>query len=576
VTYATVPDEYKPGAGRNGIAPRRIISPLNFLDIAEPFYRESEPVPKGVMIKSAWLKAAGIDHLGVPGDPPHMRTYDTYFEITWRCLNRLPEYEVNSILFKDSNLSIAFLTDIVALNAAGKENLKRELSGNTNSTSSDADDKTALAAAFDQLEVGKKKEARKKKKTDLQMALQKTFKPFTYIRLLRQSVISLHLFKYGEIERLIRSVLQAKGGTEVTPVLSSTELEELQHYLGRFHPVSSSLLEYELRYRVNDPGKLTELVAKEQGDLETHKEWLKIHFKKDTPLSASLLKTLLSIKPIYDEASEELYMSSRMIDVLVQINDFLNLPRWQEVRGEKVAEDTHHKLLVFCTRPKALALLGLHMRRMFGVCQHGENTDLPWTYGHYHERLSDSQRSNLVAVFNDETSKLSVLLMTYGVGAQALNLQGGNVVIHMDKPWTQNLVEQSENRVFRTGQTKTVHVVEITSMFNGRVGAVVSTEEAREFLDNAMSTTDYAMTRLLESKRYKHLYISHERIQDVNNWTIDHYIAAARLKRRAEEEEFEKMVNEQFVSKGLDLFSDALPRVAESMKAFDQAMRLDV
>ncbi|XP_075220225.1 transcription termination factor lodestar [Lycorma delicatula] len=68
------------------------------------------------------------------------------------------------------------------------------------------------------------------------------------------------------------------------------------------------------------------------------------------------------------------------------------------------------------------------------------------------------QRMNIVNEFNDNLSKLKILLLSLTAGATGLNLAGANHLILTDLHWNPQLEAQACDRIYRVGQNKPVKI----------------------------------------------------------------------------------------------------------------------
>ena len=82
--------------------------------------------------------------------------------------------------------------------------------------------------------------------------------------------------------------------------------------------------------------------------------------------------------------------------------------------------------------------------------------------GAIHEMFSGSvpirKRQGIVDRFNDEQDNLKILLLSLTAGGVGLNLVGGNHLLLIDIHWNPQLESQAQDRIYRFGQKKNVHV----------------------------------------------------------------------------------------------------------------------
>lgn len=116
------------------------------------------------------------------------------------------------------------------------------------------------------------------------------------------------------------------------------------------------------------------------------------------------------------------------------------------------------KILIFSASRKGITLLN-HFLKQSNIATY---VMLP--------SLSIEKRSQLVASFN--TAARGVMLLTYKLGAQGLNLQAANICIKMDLYWDIQTMNQALARVYRNGQTKNIisyTVIANTGMERGMI-----------------------------------------------------------------------------------------------------------
>lgn len=65
---------------------------------------------------------------------------------------------------------------------------------------------------------------------------------------------------------------------------------------------------------------------------------------------------------------------------------------------------------------------------------------------------------NIVDSFNDQNSKLRILLLSLTSGGVGLNLIGGNHLLLFDIHWNPHLESQAQDRIYRFGQKKDVYI----------------------------------------------------------------------------------------------------------------------
>jgi len=75
--------------------------------------------------------------------------------------------------------------------------------------------------------------------------------------------------------------------------------------------------------------------------------------------------------------------------------------------------------------------------------------------------LSSTKRNDILQQFKN--TEKAILIITYSIGAEGLNLQCANVVLLLDFYWNAGKTQQAIARVFRQGQTKDVFIYHFTS-----------------------------------------------------------------------------------------------------------------
>lgn len=96
-----------------------------------------------------------------------------------------------------------------------------------------------------------------------------------------------------------------------------------------------------------------------------------------------------------------------------------------------------------------------------------------------------AERDSIVESF--KRGDIRVLWLTYGIGAYGLNLQNAHHVVFADHTWDYAQRIQAEARVFRMGQTETVHVHDIVCANAGLEGLILSNISRKERTAAAMS-----------------------------------------------------------------------------------------
>lgn len=101
------------------------------------------------------------------------------------------------------------------------------------------------------------------------------------------------------------------------------------------------------------------------------------------------------------------------------------------------------------------------------------------------EENSNDRKSNIEAF---QAKKKRIICLTYGAGAESLNLQNAHVALYLGWPWTDGKLKQAMGRIYRSGQKNfTLHFF-LTSGFNdSRILTIVrNKEEATNEVEEAM------------------------------------------------------------------------------------------
>ncbi|CAH2267858.1 jg12934 [Pararge aegeria aegeria] len=67
-------------------------------------------------------------------------------------------------------------------------------------------------------------------------------------------------------------------------------------------------------------------------------------------------------------------------------------------------------------------------------------------------------RASLITALNDPRSDVRVMLLSLCAGGVGLNLCGANHLLLLDPHWNPQLEEQAQDRIYRVGQVKHVHI----------------------------------------------------------------------------------------------------------------------
>ncbi len=77
--------------------------------------------------------------------------------------------------------------------------------------------------------------------------------------------------------------------------------------------------------------------------------------------------------------------------------------------------------------------------------------------------MTGTDRSDALDSFKKDSSK-SILFLTYGVGAESINVIEAEYIILMDTTWTHSTEEQATSRSHRVGQTNKVTIFKLMAV----------------------------------------------------------------------------------------------------------------
>lgn len=114
-----------------------------------------------------------------------------------------------------------------------------------------------------------------------------------------------------------------------------------------------------------------------------------------------------------------------------------------------IAHDSDSKMVIFSQWERMLALLAGSLRQL----------DIPFEF--LHGSLSSSRRAAVISRFTTDAA-CRVFLST-DTGSAGLNLQVASTIVSLDLPWNPAILAQRVGRVFRLGQQRPVHVINMIS-----------------------------------------------------------------------------------------------------------------
>ncbi|ETN66628.1 DNA repair and recombination protein RAD54 [Anopheles darlingi] len=135
-----------------------------------------------------------------------------------------------------------------------------------------------------------------------------------------------------------------------------------------------------------------------------------------------------------------------------------------------------------------------------GLCEH---------YNYKHSRLDGStvasDRSKIVATFNNAASDIFILLLSAKAGGAGLNLIGASRLVLYDNDWNPANDLQAMSRVWRDGQTRTVFIYRLLTAF--------SIEE--RIFQRQISKTSLSGTVVDQKRNMNNLQFSDEELKDL-------------------------------------------------------------
>jgi SNF2 family DNA or RNA helicase len=142
-----------------------------------------------------------------------------------------------------------------------------------------------------------------------------------------------------------------------------------------------------------------------------------------------------------------------------------------------------HKVLLFSSFVKVLD----HFRELL------DEKDIRSYY--INGDTSASLRVNLAEKFNTKED-VKVMLVSLKAGGTGLNLQGADIVVHLDPWWNNAAEEQATDRAYRIGQTRPVTVYKLISHGSVEKRVVELQEMKKDLLESVVKTGEENITRL--------------------------------------------------------------------------------
>ena len=254
----------------------------------------------------------------------------------------------------------------------------------------------------------------------------------------------------------------------------------------------------------------------ENSNEDTRKELMKkvtpfiLRRKKEEVLKGLPPKTVLTLDISMNEKQEALYqaylaqarnelptssaitfLSSLMRLRQICVDPSIFVSDYDEISGKfsytlSLVEESlanGHKVLLFSSFVKVLD----HFRELL------DEKDIRSYY--INGDTSASLRVNLAEKFNTKED-VKVMLVSLKAGGTGLNLQGADIVVHLDPWWNNAAEEQATDRAYRIGQTRPVTVYKLISHDSVEKRVVELQEMKKDLLESVVKTGEENITRL--------------------------------------------------------------------------------
>ncbi|MEG1742084.1 MAG: helicase-related protein, partial [Acetivibrio sp.] len=148
--------------------------------------------------------------------------------------------------------------------------------------------------------------------------------------------------------------------------------------------------------------------------------------------------------------------------------------------------DNGHRVLIFSQFTSMLQIIGkrLEAAQMSHFYLDGAN--------------KPEERMDMVSRFNG--GEKDVFLISLKAGGTGINLTGADTVIHFDPWWNPAVEEQATDRVYRIGQTNTVHVIKLITKGTIEEKIYKLQKRKRELSDSVIDAKEIFINRLTKEE----------------------------------------------------------------------------
>lgn len=153
-----------------------------------------------------------------------------------------------------------------------------------------------------------------------------------------------------------------------------------------------------------------------------------------------------------DSVDEDRGMSKASARVLQRSNPVFNLDR-PSSKMKKVLQIVNDEIL---TSPDKAIIVSQWTSTLKILKTHLDAKNVPTLA--LNGSIPVKDRQAIVTQFNDQNSRAKILLLSLTAGGVGLNLIGANHLLLIDIHWNPQLEAQAQDRIYRVGQKKTVHI----------------------------------------------------------------------------------------------------------------------
>ena len=216
----------------------------------------------------------------------------------------------------------------------------------------------------------------------------------------------------------------------------------------------------------------------------TAEENARFNFKENPDMDADLVKWIQTRSSSAGHLSGKIVQLVKLVQSILK-NDFLSKKKSattavasvDDVKDNDTTEQPPvDKIIIFSNWTSMLNLI----QQVF-KCKGFKK------YVRFDGQDSVPKRNLILKSFRNDPD-VRVLLMTYKVGAESLNLTVANHMILIEPWWCPAVIQQAKARIHRTGQTRPVTVYELVSVFSDFTGAPnLTTPVSATSLQSALS-----------------------------------------------------------------------------------------